>query len=358
MIFEDRYSPTDRLLHRIAFRAGIAQEAMADVENALYGDTLEAISVGEPTFITALPRAGTTILLKLLWATDRFASHVYRDMPFVMCPMLWYRLARRFTVEDAPRERAHGDGIQVSAGSPEAFDEMIWKHFWPGHYRADRILPWTDDGSQPEFGSFFVRHMKKIVALRRDGPSDTRRYLSKNNVNIARLAAPPHPLDTGTFLVLFRKPLQHAASMLRQHRRFLKIHDESPFTLRYMTAIGHHEFGRDLRPIDFHGWLDGAPSPESLEFWVRYWTHAYRHAFDNLDSSTHLVSYEQLTIDPQTTLSRLARAVAIPAQTLLSQTDRLQPPRKHPVDEDELSEGVREEASEIYARLRDTATAT
>lgn len=58
MNFEDRYGTFDRLLYRIAFRAGTAQRALADVEEMLYGDTLDDIKVGTPVFITALPRPG------------------------------------------------------------------------------------------------------------------------------------------------------------------------------------------------------------------------------------------------------------------------------------------------------------
>ncbi len=56
-------------------------------------------------FVTALPRAGTTILLNLLVGTGSFASHTYRDMPFVLCPMIWQRFAKQFQVSDEARER-------------------------------------------------------------------------------------------------------------------------------------------------------------------------------------------------------------------------------------------------------------
>jgi len=80
--------------------------------------------------------------------------------------------------------------------------------------------------------------MRKVVAIRRGGISSEARYLSKNNSNLARLAAPPPPLRRGTFVVPFREPLQHAASMLRQHERFLKIHAEDGFVRRWMGRHG------------------------------------------------------------------------------------------------------------------------
>lgn len=352
MRFEDRYGPLDRLLHRIAFRAGIAQRAMADLEEALYEDALESISVRSPVFVTALPRSGTTILLKLLVETRRFASHTYRDMPFVLCPMLWARFSQHFAVADTPMERAHGDGLEVSVDSPEAFEEMIWKDFWPDHYGSDRIRPWSRGDRNREFEVFIASHMRKIIALRRDGPEDQRRYLSKNNLNVARLGAVPGPFRKGAFLVPFREPVQHAASLLRQHRRFSELHARDDFTRRYMEAIGHHEFGKGLRPVDYGDWLDEAPSPDRLEFWVRYWIATYRHVLAHRGGSVFLISYARLTEEPASTLARLGSVIEVPAEDLADQASRLRPPRTHEVDPSDVPGPVLSEAREILDRLR------
>lgn len=369
MNFEDRYGRVDRLLHDFAFSAGQAQHAMADVEEILYRDTLQDVAVEDPVFITALPRSGTTILLQLLADSGRFASHTYRDMPFVLCPMLWSRFSSRFASGEEAMERAHGDGLEVSADSPEAFEEMIWKHFWPDRYGADRIYPWTRETEQnAEFDAFLEAHMKKVIVLRRDGPDDGRRYVSKNNLNISRLAAPPRPLRRGTILVPFREPVQHAASMLRQHRRFLSLHEEDDFVRRYMEAIGHHEFGKGLRPVDFGGWLDeigwegwdaDSPpppaDPERLEFWIRYWVTVYRDVLDRAAERVSLLSYARLTGEPEEALARVAGAVGVPASTLTSMAGRLRPPRSHEVDLAAVDDGVLEEARGLHGELRETA---
>lgn len=356
MNFGDRYGLLDRLLYRLAFQSGTAQHALADVEEMLYEDTLEGITVDDPVFISALPRAGTTILLKLLWQTGRFASHTYRDMPFVLCPMLWRRFSRPFVTQDLPsRERAHGDGLRVSRESPEAFEEMIWKRFWPDHYGPDRIRPWQPGEENRAFERFFEAHMRKVVALcqteRKDELCHEMRYLSKNNLNIARLAAPPAPLRRGTVLIPFREPIQQAASMFRQHRRFLNIHEEDDFVRAYMEAIGHHEFGQELQPVNFGGWLEEAPPSTELSFWVQYWTAAYQFVLAHAGNSTVLVSYGRLTEEPESSLSRLARAVDLPPNTLRSQADRLHPPRTHSVAKAELPSSLLREASETFERL-------
>ncbi len=349
--WEERYGRLDRLFHRIAFAAGPGQRALGELEASLFGETLEEITLEDPVWITALPRAGTTILLNLLHATGRFASHTYRDVPFVLCPMLWARFARRFRAEEAPHERVHGDGLEISADSPEAFEEMVWKRFWPEHYRTDRILPWRAEERRPEFGAFLETHMRKVVALRRDGPSDARRYLSKDNAHVARMATRPGPLRDGRLVVPFREPVQHAASLLRQHRRFTTLHAEEPFLRRYMSATGHHDFGRELKPIDFGGWLEGAPAPDTLAFWVRYWIATYEHVLEHADRGTTLVSYARLTAEPEAALRRLAGAVGLPAGELPALAGRVRPPRTHDVEGEELPEEARAEASALHERL-------
>jgi hypothetical protein len=357
MNFGDRYGLFDRLLYRIAFRADTAQHALADVEEMLYRDRLDSIEADDPVFITALPRAGTTILLKLFWSTGHFATHTYQDMPFVLAPLLWSQYAESFARDIEPTERAHGDGLEVSGKSPEAFEEMVWKQFWPEHYRRDRIRPWTSGDQNSEFEAFFERHMRKVLAVREEEAPGAERYLSKNNLNIARLAAPPPPLQRGTFIVPFRHPLQQAASMKRQHERFLKLHEEDDFVREYMEAIGHHEFGKGLKPVDFDGWLEDAAPPSELTFWVQYWMAAYRFVLRHAEDNVVLLSYARLTEDSEGTLSHLADQLGIPQTDLMEQTDRLRSPRKHSVDESRLPDRVSREASEIYDQMSRRAIA-
>lgn len=50
MNFGDRYGTMGRLLHRIAFRAGTAQHALSDVEDALYAGRIDGITADDPAF--------------------------------------------------------------------------------------------------------------------------------------------------------------------------------------------------------------------------------------------------------------------------------------------------------------------
>jgi len=282
-------------------------------------------------------------------------------MPFVLCPLLWSRYSEQSSEEIEPTGRAHGDGLEVSGTSPEAFEEMIWKHFRPEHYRDDRIRPWRTGDEQREFDSFFRTHMRKVIAVRQaqhgEQHSDTLRYLSRNNLNIARLAAPPEGLQEGAFLIPFRDPVQQAASMHRQHERFLEIHEDDDFVRVYMEAIGRHEFGERLKPVNFKGWLDEDPAnPADLEFWLQYWNAAYQFILKHAGERGVLVSYARFTEQLERSLALLAREMGLPEDVLVSQAEELRAPRTHSVDRDGLSDSLLEVALSVYDRLDERAS--
>jgi hypothetical protein len=322
MAFENRYSIVERLLHRLAFATRRAQIGLGDLEDMLFRARLARYALDRPLFITALPRAGTTLLLELCVASGAFASHTYRHMPFVLVPMLWDRVSRGFRRDDAPRERAHGDGMLVSADSPEAFEEMAWMAFWPKHYRRDRIAPW--------------------------------RYASKNNLNIARIAWLARHFPDALVVIPFRDPLQQCASLHRQHLNFLGIHRRDAFAKRYMQGIGHFEFGADLRPVDFDGWLDRAThrDPREMGFWLEYWCAAYRSLLAAATDRVRLLDYDALCADPGAGLERLAQFIQVePQGALLAQAARIRAPSPHDIDGASFDDKLVEEATALHARL-------
>ncbi|WP_435106030.1 sulfotransferase [Arhodomonas sp. AD133] len=309
MTFASRYSAFDRALHRIAFRMEPLQQAVAEIEDRIFHRCLADIDDRTPVFITALPRAGTTLLLELLAGLDEFAAHTYRNMPFVWIPMLWDRVSTPFRQPGCPQERAHRDGMLIDADTPEALEEVIWRSYWPEHYDADRIRPWMEL-TKPEFQQAFASHLKKIIALNRMADSGRPwRYVSKNNLNIARIGLLRRSFAHATILVAYRDPLAHAGSLLRQHLNFLELHRRDPFVRTYMDAIGHYDFGANLRPVDFGGWLDttDARDPTTLAFWVDYWVAAYASLIESAEQHpVCFVSHDALCRRPVETLERVA----------------------------------------------------
>ena len=136
-------------------------------------------------------------------------------------------------------------------------------------------------------------------------------------INLARIPKIARLFPDAVILVAFRNPLDHAASMLRQHLDFLKLHAAEPFVRWYMADVGHFEFGANLRPIDFGHWLRGGDvdPPQGASFWLRYWCAAYAHALANHRSHVAFVSYDALCADPVPVLRRIGAAAGIDEST-------------------------------------------
>jgi len=112
-------------------------------------------------------------------------------MPFLTSPILWNRLAGGQRRVVARHERAHGDGLEIDLDTPEAFEEVIWKMFWPEKYQQATIALWSPGDRKPDAEQFLSRHMSKIIRARlprRDADvAAAACYCSKNNANIARI---------------------------------------------------------------------------------------------------------------------------------------------------------------------------
>lgn len=307
------YSRLDRLLHRLAFATPRVQTALADVEDTAAAGPHAPADLGPPVFVTSLPRAGTTLVLQALAGLDEMAAHTYRDMPFVLIPALWNRLSRRFQRAGGDMARAHGDRMTVNFDTPEAFEEILWRTFWPDRFQAHAIHPITAADQHPEFIAFFRAHMAKVAGLRAP-TSQAARYLAKNNANISRLDYLAASFPDAALVVPFRHPLDHAASMLEQHRRFRERHARDPFSRTYMAGIGHYEFGALHRPMAFPG-TDAlaAYNPDTLDYWLTYWRLAFEAVLAHAGlPSLMLVSYEELCADPAPGLDRIATRLGCP----------------------------------------------
>jgi hypothetical protein len=346
----------ERALRTLARRTRTAQLGLADLEARLYRRELASTRVGAPVYVAGLPRGGTTMLLRVLAGCPEFAAHLGRDFPFVLCPLLWQAWTRPFQRPRAPRERVHGDGILVTPDSPEALEEVLWTTFWPNHYGATSIAPWPscDD---PEFGAFYAAHRRKIVLLRARSDSRAHRYLAKNNAHLARLPALWSLLPDATVVVPFRAPLAHAASLLRMHRHFSALQQRDPAARRGMADLGHFEFGLDLRPIDFAGWLGGRSRTQAheLEFWLEYWCAAHRHVLA-LTDDPRLVLVDFDALAAQRDMTRLAQRLGITDVPALQRAAvALQPPPDHAESAAEVPAALREPAAALHRELRRVA---
>lgn len=351
--FKANYSVLDQLLHRIAFSSPAVQLTAADIEKRVLGSTYGRVAAERPIFITSLPRAGTTILLEALSRFPSTATNTYRDMPFLLAPILWSRVSRGFHKHIAARERAHGDGVQFSYDSPEAFEEVLWRSFWPQKYTDSGILLWGAEDYLSDAGAFLGEHMKKIISLRRPDRTADGRYLSKNNANIARLDLISRMFPQAKILVPIRHPLEHAVSLLRQHRNFIDLHQTDAFIRSYMADIGHYEFGELHRPIAFPETeaLLSNRDPLQLDYWLAYWIAAFEHLRTRREQVI-LVSFEALCRDGNSMLRDICAQLEIPEEGLLDTVASIfkapPPPR---AESTAFESGLRARAEKLHADL-------
>ena len=305
------YGDLDRVIHNFSFGSRTLRKTMLAAEEFLFGRKWAGIAVQKPVFITSLPRAGTTILLNALSTLPPVATHTYRDMPFVLSPLLWSKLSGSFQKRSAHTQRAHGDGITINEDSPEAFEEVLWLSFFRHKYADNRIALWNKPDTG--FTGFFSDHMRKIILLRQSRERKCSRYVSKNNANIARIPALLGMYPDAVVLVPVRNPLEHAISMLRQHTKFADRQSEQQFVRKYMGDIGHFEFGELHYPIQFPGLeqLIAGLEPDSCDYWLAYWIAAFEHlaTIENI----HFLSYEWLASSGEAGFSAVCRTLELEA---------------------------------------------
>lgn len=353
--FQAEYSGLDRMLHRFAFNGIGLQKIIAELEDDLYARDLREIEIVRPVFITSLPRAGTTLLLNLLTDLPDNATHCYRNMPFLLCPLLWDKVSRPFRKQATMRERAHGDGVDVGFDSPEAFEEIVWKSFWPEKYRDGSIDTWTPDDRSDEFETFLRSHMRKILFLGGSGAEG--RYISKNNANIARLEILPRLFPDCRIVVPFRNPLDHVGSLLRQHRSFLEMHAADPFAADYMASIGHHDFGVGLKPLDFDGWFTSGPGIETADdplrraFWLRYWLAGFDYLLAHANDNVVLIDYDRLCQAPERGLRVLFDAIGYQDASVSALAKKLHVSTRYDPKDFDVSPELKEQALAMHTRL-------
>ena len=353
---EPAYAEADQLMHRLAFANRRMVRALARLDNRIFRRSIQRVSVAPPVFIVSLPRGGTTALLNALHRLPGVATHEYRDMPFVTAPLLWSRLGGDRSKRVEKRERAHGDGLEIDLDSPEAFDEVLWRAHWPHKYAAGRIRTFDEGDLDDDATEDFTRHHAKVALVRHGRGADACRYVSKNNANIGRLRVLDRMFPGCSIVVALRRPAAHAASLHRQHERFLRLHAEDPFVRDYMRDIGHLEFGELHQPIDFAGLADlvGAREPSEPDYWLAYWIAAFEEVARH-QGEVIVVQQDDLRARPQVTMERVCSSLRIDtAGTDFTSEFR---PGADPSPEDLFSPELLARADAVYERVAAKAMA-
>ncbi len=323
------YSALERWLHWIALQPSAVRHLAFDLERAAYLPDNPAQAALGPVYVCGLARSGTTILLRLLDEVEVLKSLSYRDMPFVLAPNLWRAAHGERQRNVAKTMRAHKDGLFVDLDSPEGLEEVFWHTF--GHTVADtaaRTLSYhpPSPDTLAAFADYraLVANPKGSVAAPGALP---RRYLSKNNNNLMRLASLSADPSAHVLLV-YRDPVATARSLHRQHQRFCKAQAGDRFVRRYMGWLAHYDFGLDHLPFAFAR-PHMAPGLQSDDpnYWLDYWCAVHQHILQQQAPNLHLVNYDTLCAQPARVLGQVFNTLALQADaTALSKLVRAAPP--------------------------------
>lgn len=342
----EQYGPAARLLHRIALGSDLVADMSFELESMLFSRGLEYANQ-RPVFVAGLARSGSTLLMRLAYATGHFGTLTYRDAPLLLAPNLWGRLNRLGSRRGRLAERAHGDGMLVDFDSPEALEEVFWRvNCGKDYIRSDHLAVMN---ANAEVVERFRRYVQLI--LRHSGKP---RYLSKNNNNLLRLRVIRKAYVDALILVPFRNPLDQASSLLHQHQRFKRLQAVDPFAREYMRWLVHHEFGADHKPFFWGLRALASQDSDSLDYWLGQWCSTYEfllmHAAEQ-DPGLIFVDYDRLCDRPDRTWAALAPHLGI--DTLMPPGEpirrRARPPRT-PVNSQSL-----ERAHQIYEQLQKAA---
>ncbi|MDR3389556.1 MAG: sulfotransferase [Rudaea sp.] len=313
----------DRLIGGFAARWPRAMRRLGDLETRVLGRQIASLRIERPVFVCGLARAGSTLLLESLVAAPGFTSLRYSDYPLLWTPYWWNWLRSRLPLPaQMPTERAHRDRLTVTAESPEAFEEVIWMHFFPGRHDPliDQVL--DENCENTAFTSFYTASIRKLLAVR-----GKQRYVAKGNYNLTRIGYLRHLFPDARFVIAVREPLAHVASLVKQDRLFSALAKADPAVSTHLACSGHFEFGPHKRAGNTGDSAQASAiqacfdAGRSAEAYARQWATSYGWLIRSLAGdpelavACHLVSYERLCSDPATSLSTLYAHAGIEAST-------------------------------------------
>lgn len=348
------YSLLDRILHNLALNLQAVRHASFDIERSMVRINSENIAQQPHVFVTGLARAGTSILLRILYQSGDFACQTYRDMPFILSPQLWRMLSGGWRKPGEARERAHADGMLVDFDSVEAFEEVFWLTFAGDLYVHDDYL--SAHQVDEDVASNFNDYIAIVIAAEKQ--RGAQRYLSKNNNNLLRLPGLAKAFPVAHIIIPFRTPLQHAHSLLRQHQNFSRTQIADPFIAKYMRWLGHFEFGLDYRPFTFGDAEDGQHIKKrdtgSLQHWLEHWTKIYQGVLATAPANAIFWDYDAFCADPEGRITLLAERLVLDPDTLRGAVADIQQLPAY-VSQDLLPPAVMAEAERTHAALQNRA---
>lgn len=298
--------------------------------------------------VSGLARAGTTALTNLLFDEMIFHSISYANVPFLLAPKSWKKIYN--PRESKKKERAHGDQVLFSENSIEALEEYFFKVFLNDSYIKENHLV-KHDVSEDLLGKYYM--YQDLFKQK----SDTI-YLAKNNNFLLRYESFVKHNNQFKLVLIFRNPIDHAKSLMNQHKKFLIKQKEDDFVLKYMNWLGHYEFGLNQKYFLFGAEVACDKYKQSdLNYWLAIWLNYYSYVNRLLNThDIHLVHYEDLLKEPD----GLKRALGISLGIELKREPQEKFRPKMPVQDKllEADHDLLEKTDEIYKSLKLEALST
>lgn len=253
--------------------------------------------------VSGLARAGTTSLTDQLFKAGGFSSLDYSNMPLLLAPNLWKKMYN--PKKAVLKERKHGDKMLFGFNTIEALEEYFFKVFLNDAYISDNYLLKHDITDE-----VYENYLKYQALIRSDNSSI---YLAKNNNLILRYESLRKFNKDFKAIFLFRKPEEHAYSLLNQHRRFSEFQNESDFIQTYLNWLGHHEFGKNQKVFKFDQEIPNIPyDKNSLDYWLYIWLNYYNYLRQVTDTNYMLIEYEDYLNKPQEVLQYIEQEMGVP----------------------------------------------
>ena len=289
--------------------------------------------------VTGFARSGTTALTELLYSSKNFSTLYYRNMPFLLSVRTWLKIYN--PNKDNIEERAHKDGISIGLTSIEALEEHFFKvQLNDSYINNDSLLL---HNITPEI----LKNYEAYRFLIQQKPDKT--YLAKNNNLILRLNSFLEQDEQLNVVLLFRDPLQHAASILKQHKSFKKQQKEDAFITTYMNWLGHHEFGEGHLPFNL-GKSENVFDQDSINYHLQNWINYYEFTLQfKAKNKVLFLAFEDLNQNPEQLLSPISQLINID----LSECEiSINKQSKHVVKVDECDPSLLNIAYQIHSKLK------
>lgn len=222
-------------------------------------------------------------------------------MPFLMAPNLWHKFYKG--KKNTLQERAHGDHIKIGFGSIEALEEYFFKAFLKDSYISENNVTSHDIDN-----NIYQEYLSYQSIIRKE---DNTTYLAKNNNFLLRYKSLRDKNKEFKVIMLFRKPLDHAHSLMKQHLSFSKQQEDDRFIREYMDWLGHHEFGLSHKPFKFQKSKINYRT-DDINYWLERWIDYYSYALSlPYDKNLLLINYQDFLDSPEKTLAQIQDNIGI-----------------------------------------------